>query len=157
MRPWIRVLLVGSLAMNLLVVGLVAGVMVRGGPFGGGPSGREPVTPYTRAIAETDRGALRRELGRALRNRDGTRGEVTAAYKEALSILRADPYDAAAMEAILRKQAELTDRRRRQGEAFLAGYLARMSIDERHAYADRLEDEIERFRRKHAGRDGKPD
>lgn len=158
MRLWIRIVLFASLAMNLLIVGLVAGAIARGGPFrDGGPGSREPVTPYTRAFEEEQRRDLRRVLTREfVREREGgTRRGVTEAYREALDVLRSEPYDPEAMEEILRRQAELTDRRRRMGEAVLATYLAGLSMDERAAYADRLEEEIESFRRKRKTRDGK--
>lgn len=159
MRGWLRVVLFGSLALNLLVVGLVAGATVRGGPYhAGGPSAREPVTPYTRAFEEDQRKDLRRDLRRAIvGTRDGTRGEITEAYAQALSLLRAEAFDAAAMRAVLRRQAELSNTRRRKGEEVLAVYLAQMSAQERRAYADRLEEEVARFGRKHGGRDGKRD
>lgn len=157
MRGWLRVVLFASLAMNLLIVGLVAGAAFRGGPFrDGGPGGREPVTPYTRAFEEDQRKDLRRALARAFVGaRDGTRSEITLAYREALGLLRADPYDADAMRAVLRKQAELSDTRRRKGEDVLGSYLAGMTVEERRAYADRLEAEIVRFGRKRGDHDGK--
>lgn len=159
LRPGLRIVLLGSLALNLLVVGLVAGALVRGGPFRDGPPhGREPVTPYTSAFAEDQRRDLRRALGRALR-RDHDKApaaDLSESYQRALQLLRSDPFNAAAMAEILRRQAELTDKRRRTGEGILADYLAGLSPEERRAYAERLEEEVERFeRRRH--RPGKRD
>jgi uncharacterized membrane protein len=152
MRP----LLIVSLAVNLLVAGVVLGALVRGGgshrDFG--PSGRDPVLPYTRALSQEQRHALRDDLAQAFgrgrgeafgQGRDG-RGALVQSFDAALTVLRSDPFDAAAMQEILRRQAELTDLRRRLGEEVLAAHLARLSPEERRAYADRLEAELSRLR-----------
>lgn len=159
LRPGLRIVLLGSLALNLLVVGLVAGALLRGGPFrDGSPHGREPVTPYTSAFAEDQRRDLRRALGRAFRqdHDKAPASDLVDSYQEALQLLRSEPFDSAAMSAILRRQAELTDKRRRAGEGILADYIAGLSAEERRAYADRLEEEVERFNRKRH-RQGKRD
>lgn len=158
---WMRPLLIVSLAVNLLVAGVVLGALVRGGgshrDFG--PSGRDPVLPYTRALSEEQRHALRNDLAQAFgrgrgeafgQGRDGQgrdgRGALVQSFDAALTVLRSDPFDAAAMQEILRRQAELTDLRRRLGEEVLAAHLARLSPEERRAYADRLEAELSRLR-----------
>jgi uncharacterized membrane protein len=153
---WMRPLLIVSLAVNLLVAGVVLGALVRGGgshrDFG--PSGRDPVLPYTRALSQEQRHALRDDLAQAFgrgrgeafgQGRDG-RGALVQSFDAALTVLRSDPFDAAAMQEILRRQAELTDLRRRLGEEVLAAHLARLSPEERRAYADRLEAELSRLR-----------
>ena len=64
-RLWVRVLLVVSLALNLLVIGAVAGVIIKGGPFkhGGPPHmAQGGVGPLTQALSKEDRRAIGREM-----------------------------------------------------------------------------------------------
>ena len=67
------------------------------------------------------------------------------AYRESLVLLRADPYDAAAVEALMARQSERARERLELGQRVLAKRLAAMSPAERAAYADRLESQLDAF------------
>ncbi len=147
MTTGLRILLFASLAANLAVAGVVAGLyftrpdMDRDGP----PRGRDFVFPYTHALNED----LRREVGRNLRNeierqRD-TPGDFLAEYRMAIEALRAEPFDPAAFAATLDKQGERAERRQAEGQRMLVEYVAKLSPDQRAAYAQRLEDRITEF------------
>ncbi|MDJ0821909.1 MAG: periplasmic heavy metal sensor [Paracoccaceae bacterium] len=154
MSGWVRVVFFASLALNLLVAGLVIGLIWSGGPPRGEVlNGRDGVTPYTRAFDEEQRRAIRQALRRSLaeswrENRQGLAGP----YREALVLLRADPFDAAAMAAVLERQVKFSDARRQRGQEVLTGFLSELSLAERQAYANRLEAEIERLERRRPGR-----
>lgn len=150
-RRWMRVLLFVSLALNLLVVGAVAGFVLNGRPMPRGDRA-DPVLPYTRAFDEEQRHALWRDLRTGL-PREGAplREGYLDDYRTALEILRADPYDPARMEALLAAQAARGAEVRARGQKVLSGYLAAMSPEARKAYADRLEQEIGKMRRRGAG------
>ncbi len=161
-----RILLFVSLALNLLVVGVVAGIAVNGppGPPGGGrgSSNQDPALPYTRALEEDQRRDLRRQLRRdVMRDRQemrALRDDIFAGYQEALSVLRSSPYDSDALEAALVRQADHGAELRARGQALLGAYIAEMSAEERAAYADRLEAELSRATRrlKRDDKDRKP-
>lgn len=161
-----RVVLFASLALNLLVVGAVAGFLVMGppGPPHDRPGGDDPALPYTRALTEDQRrdlrGALRGEVLRDRQEMRAIREGVITGYREALGVLRADPYDPAALEALMAAQAERSAAVRVRGQKVLSDYVAGMSAAERAAYADRLEETLAKFQRKRdrgTGRfDGKP-
>ncbi|MBY6004603.1 periplasmic heavy metal sensor [Salipiger bermudensis] len=144
MTTGLRVLLFASLAANLAVAGVVAGLFLtrpdidRDGP----PRGRDFVFPYTHALKEEQR----RELGRTLRGqverqRD-TPGDFLDEYRTAIEILRAEPFDPAAFAATLDRQGERAENRQAKGQRLLVDYVAQLTPEERAAYAQRLEDRI---------------
>jgi uncharacterized membrane protein len=138
-RRWRDWLLIASLGVNLAILGLAAGAILRG------PSERMAAGPglwhYARALPDP----YRRDLGQELRtsrrdwapSRDALRGQ-----REALAqALTADPYDPARVAGIigeeLRLAADLGDR----GAGLLLGQIERMSPSDRAAFADRLRQE----------------
>ncbi len=147
-RPgrWVRVLLFASLAFNLAVVGLVAGFVLNGPPKPRGER-HDPVLPYTRAFDEDQQREVRRALRRSFAG-DGKRSRegYLSDYESALELLRTEPYDAARVSELLSAQAARGVRVRQRGQEVLSSYLAGMSADERRAYADRLETEVEKMR-----------
>lgn len=149
MRPTLRVVLFLSLAMNLVVVGLVAGFIVRGGPpHPPKRGGSDYVIPYTRAFDEDQRKDVWRSLKRDFaerRERGGDRAGVIAGYNQALEVLRAEPFDQAAMIAVLEGQTARANERLAAGQQVLTNHLSALTQAERAAYADRLAREIERL------------
>ena len=90
---WMRLLLLASLALNLLIAGTGVGMILRGGP--------PPVAvrdlgfgPFAAALSPEDRAALRRDWAA----RSGAKGDGRRALREdiraLLDTLRADPFDA---------------------------------------------------------------
>ncbi len=145
MRPWLRVLLFASLALNLAVAGMAAGVFLRGGPLRDHHGDRDFVTPYTRAFDEDQRRDLRRALRDgfvAQRGKDGARPDLIQDYRDALTVLRADPFDPSAMARVLDRQSARAAERQSMGQEVLGTYLAALTPEARAAYAQRLEDEI---------------
>ncbi|WGW05597.1 periplasmic heavy metal sensor [Tropicibacter oceani] len=148
MRPWLRVLLFASLALNLAIAGMAAGVVLRGGSPHDRHESRDFVTPYTRAFDERQRDDLRRALRDGYltrKDKDGARDDLTLDYRAALDVLRSEPFDAAAMAAILERQGARTADRQAMGQQVLSTYLAALSPQEREAYAQRLAQEITRL------------
>ncbi|MBY6112846.1 periplasmic heavy metal sensor [Mameliella alba] len=152
---WLRVMLFVSLALNLLVMGAVAGFVVKGPPSPRGDRS-DPVLPYTRAFDEEQRRALRRALWRSFPKDGSVRAAYLADYQQALGILRSDPFDRAALAALLTAQSERGAEARLRGQEVLMTFLGELSADERKAYADRLEEELDKMRhRKRTHDDGK--
>jgi uncharacterized membrane protein len=139
------VLLVGSLALNLLVLGAGAGLWLR---FGGdrlppGASGgaffREMPPDLRREMRAQVRGTLR---SGGFDRRDTVRKILTA--------IRADPFDPAEVGTLMAAQAEALQDGQRRLTAVWLDQLAGMSAAERAAYAARVEEALRRRR------DGKP-
>lgn len=139
-----------SLAVNLLLIGLIAGAMARG-PAGrhgmiGGDAGFGPLTA---GLSHADRRALR-ERYEALR--PDFRAERAAMHEDFLAlaqVLNAPEWDRAAAEAILARNGARTADRLREGQAVFLDYLDTLSPATRQALAARLAAAL-------AGRGGKP-
>lgn len=146
MRLWLRLVLFASLALNLLVVGIVAGAILRGGPDRYRMPDRDVAAAYIGAMDEADRRALRRDAIRRFRE-GGLAGRATPRdqYRDAVEILRQEPFDAGAFDAVLRRQQEGVLMRAEIGRAALVARVGAMSAGERVAMADRLQDAIARM------------
>jgi uncharacterized membrane protein len=148
MRPWLRVVLFGSLALNLLVIGLMVGALSHG--RAASPwvrKGGDPVTPYTRAFDEDQRKELRSALRSTLGKKPPKDGRgILSGYQSALGVLRSDPFDRAALLASLEAQSASNADRRKRGQEVLVDFISDMTPQERAIFADRLEDELTSWR-----------
>lgn len=143
-RLW-RVVLVVSLALNLAVAGLVGGAFVSG-RFADGPPNRIDfgLGPVSRALSGDDR----RAIGRALRQDSTLRGQDLRAQMTAITTaLRADPFDTAVLQDLLDDQATRLSQVQASARAAVVDRISAMSAADRRAFADRLEDELQRNRR----------
>ena len=142
-----------SLGVNLLVLGLVAGAVYRfDGPHGGAMRHmRDYGTPYVMALPEERRRAVFADARKGREDKSVSRAARRALYKEALTTIRAEPFDPAEARRVLdlQRDATLTVQQTVQN-AWLAE-LAQMSAPERAAYADRIEEMLKR------GKKGKRD
>lgn len=159
--PWVRILLVVSLALNLLVVGAVGSSVLRDEPGRRGGPGRPP------ALSEAGLGPLvavldpqsRQEIRGALQEagprfralRDETRQEMTLV----LAALRAEEFDSSVFQAIFDRQAPRVREMRDIGQSALIERLETMSVAERRALADRMEEAIARAHSRSKMRDKK--
>lgn len=153
LRLWLRLVLFASLALNLLVVGVIVGVIASGGPPArGGLDRGDLVTPYTRAMTEAQRTELRRALRRGFLRERLRHGGLPQAedYRAAQEILMRDPFDRAALAQVLDRQADGARQRLALGQVVLLDFLDQMTPADRRAYADRLAQEIDR-RHRHGG------
>lgn len=148
-RPvsWGRVALVISLALNLAVVGLIAGAAVRGG--GPAQRGEERArtmqtrdfgfAPYIAAFSDDER----RTVGRAFLKQAGKPAEarraIQSSFEAVISALQADPFDADGFKALLLAQQKDLASRQSIGASVLADHLAGMAPADRAAYADKLD------------------
>ncbi|MDC0736688.1 periplasmic heavy metal sensor [Cognatishimia sp. SS12] len=140
MRPGLRALLIGSLAVNLIVLGLALGA-VFGQKQGGDRAPRDAdfMGAYTRALPDD----TRRDIGRAIRRHHRTSGisrdAARAAYQEMLSLMRATPFDVEAIKAQLDAQARASYDRRDAAQEIWLKAVSEMSDAERAVYADEIE------------------
>ena len=113
MSRGLRWLLIGSLALNLLIVGLAGGAMLSWGKGGRPHPARldQIGGPLTRALTHHDRHAIGRELRRAARAQTDQRGAHKAIFRAMIAELRKESFDAEAVQALMaRQRAFLTDR-----------------------------------------------
>ncbi|MXQ06315.1 periplasmic heavy metal sensor [Alphaproteobacteria bacterium GH1-50] len=139
-RRWMWPLLVVSLALNLLVAGVIIGALMRGDGERPPGAARSLIgEPFVRALDEDDRRAFLREM---VGNRDrlrANRADLRARLEALLSAIAAEDFDRARVAAILAEQRQLAVRRQDIGETLLLDRLEGMSVEERRGYAERLE------------------
>ena len=145
-RRWGRIILVISLAFNLLIVGLVAGAML------GGPRDRDRnpllrdigfgtfVQALTRADKHAMTEALKRDAGSFRENRTKLRHQ----FDEFLNALRADPFDPAEVSRLMVQQRSRIGERQQLGQTLLLERIEAMSLEDRRAYADSLSKMLKR-------------
>jgi uncharacterized membrane protein len=150
---WTRIALIVSLALNLLVAGLVAGALLHG-PLGG-RDGRPEIRmlglgPFADALTKADRAAL----GEAIRREEGSfrarREAMRADFDAFLAALRAEPYDHAEVTRLIASQQQRIAESQRLARGLLLERIETMAPAERAAYAEALDDAT---RRRHRRRD----
>ncbi|MEC7760820.1 MAG: periplasmic heavy metal sensor [Pseudomonadota bacterium] len=150
---WAKALLAVSLALNLMVAGVVVGSRFDG-DHGKGPSSRTPregraafdpaLGPFSRALPDPYRqqavDALRERAGDFRDNRADLAGQVTSM----LDILKTEPFDEEGLRALMAAQTEVFERRGEIGRDVVIEQIGSMTPEERAALAERME---EGFRR----------
>lgn len=140
MKPWLRVVFGLSLALNLLVLGLVLGVMMRFG-FPGGDRPPPPTgVSLVRALPSEDRRAIRDHLRETLPPPPDRLAEAN----DLAGALSADPYDPAALETVVDAQAAHRVAFQVALKEAWMGHIAEMDAADRAAYAERLLEYAER-------------
>lgn len=140
-----------SLALNLLIVGLVGGAVLG---RGGAPERGDPAAslrslaagPLTEVLSESERGDLRRGLAES---RDRIRPDTVAlmqAFREFSGLLTAEPFDREALAEILGAQRGRMQSLMETGHEVLLDELEAMSPAQRADLAQRLERRLRRLR-----------
>ncbi|MEY4871132.1 MAG: hypothetical protein RLZZ563_462 [Pseudomonadota bacterium] len=140
----LRVALAVSVALNLLILGLVAGAVLRDG----GPHGRMvrdlDFGPFTEALTPEDRDALRRDFLRQAPDLRDMRRQMRDDFATLLEALRAEPFDVEALRGVVANQGDRMAARLELGQDLMLARIAAMTPAERAAFADRLERRLER-------------
>lgn len=148
----LRIALAVSLALNLLFVGIVAGAILKGGMPHRIESARDlGFGPFSTALTPADRAALRQNFLSRGKDMREMRGEMRGDAEALLIVLRAEPFDAAALRAQMARAVGRINERVALGQELLADHLAQMSPDERRAFADRFEQSLRKGRDHHFG------
>lgn len=144
-RRGVKIALFLSLALNLLVAGLVLGAVVhhRHGRFSGPPRLDRAGGPMITALSPSDRRAIGNALREAASAPHPTRAELRGEYQAVVTALRAHPFDPQAVKTALEGQVRMLTQRAELGQALLLQHLQEMSDSERAAYAERLEKALE--------------
>ena len=141
----LRIALAISVALNLAVVGLVAGAAMRGFPRMAEMAVRDiGFGPYSRALAPEDREALRRAFVAQAPDLRQVRTEMRQDLALVAAALRAEPFDPAALQEVMERSSARTMRFAALGHSLLLERVSAMSGPQRHALADRLEEDQRR-------------
>jgi len=145
----VKIALGVSLAVNLLVIGLVGGAVLgkdRAHMVGRDTGSLRSLGPIVGALDETTRDSLSERLRQSETGmRRELRGLVTAtrAFQDAL---RAEPFDRASAEEALLMQRDHVLRAQEGGHSVLLDELEAMTPEARLALAERLQDRLRRIR-----------
>lgn len=142
-RRWLTPVLIVSLALNLLVLGMVAGALLRRPePHAAAPG----LWYYGRALPEP----YRHDLARALRaSRDdwiGPHRQLRGQRSALAAALTAEPFEIDEVREVLSRETRLADELAARGTAGLIDQIERMDAAARAAYAEALTD-AQRWRR----------
>ena len=143
MRTGLRVVLFVSLALNLLVAGLVVGAVASGRA---GDKARMDLNfgPFIRALSDEDRRLIVRQVRNDPEARPPSPRERRRDLVEIVDILRTEPFDTERLNMLLAKQRDVGTRVVVAAHTAFAERLAAASPADRAAFADRLEAELRR-------------
>lgn len=145
---WMRILLVISLALNLLIIGAVIGAAVTGGgKWQKGP--RDGATAaIAHALSDADKKALRRQMAAEFVSKRDMRRAIRTEVEALAELMRSPEFSKPALDAQLRKiQTQITGGVS-SVQALISERLSEMNANERAAYADRLEEVLKRHGKK---------
>ena len=136
----VRFALILSLTLNLLALGIVGGSILAHGWMDGGHHVREVgFGPYTDALTPEDRKALRDAFVKAVPDFRRRRDEARADIERLAEAIRAEPFDRAAVAAMMEAQGARIQERIQLGRNLLLDRLEAMGPAARSALADRIE------------------
>lgn len=136
-RRWLGYALAASLAVNLAVLGLIAGLALKGPPDH--PRGPEMgLWRYGAALPAPYRDDLMRALRDNRRTWGAERQRLSGQRAALAAALTAEPYDKARVTAILASERALLDALAGRGTGLLLAQIDRMDGAARAAYAARL-------------------
>lgn len=142
-RRWLAPALFASLAVNLLVAGVLLGLVLPASddPAGDRPRARVDMggTAWLAALAPEDREALRAAWAARGSDLRGLRAERQAELAALAEVLRAADFDPEAATEALAREAERRAERQAVLHGLLVAHLSEMPAAERAAVADRLE------------------
>lgn len=137
----LKIALAVSVALNLGVAGLIAGMALDGGPGRHGDMMARDLGfgPFDGALLPQDRDALRQNIQGRIAELRTARRQMQADNASVLTALRADPFDQTALSTALNTQAQHLGDRLTIGSDVIRDYLTALPKDARLAFADRLE------------------
>lgn len=148
MKLWLRGVLFFSLALNLAVVGVVAGAIWRHGGDDDrrhGPRADRVSLAYIRALSDEDKRSIRTAMRAEMPDRSVRRAQVRDSFDPVLEALRRDAVDRDVLAGLLEAQFAQSSEGQRMARGVMLDRLAMMSAQERRAFADRVEQELEKL------------
>ncbi len=130
---WMKWLLVGSLALNVLIVGVVVGALARGGP-GGGRGSPQNLIGYVSSMPSERRQLLLQRTSNLRPELKALRQQARLAHRERVAAITAEPFDRSRYIAAQTRQIETETKMRMLMRDIVADTAAAMSLDERRAF-----------------------
>jgi uncharacterized membrane protein len=138
-RNWLKLAFILSLALNLLLVGLIAGAVARGVGGRHGMAGPDAgFGPLTESLSREDRRALRERFDMMRPDFRVERQVIRADFVALAEVLRAPAWDRAAAESILSRQGARASARLEEGRKVFLDYLGTLTSEARQSLAARI-------------------
>ena len=156
-RTGLRILLFVSLALNMVILGLVGGAILnvsRGEDHPMMVSRDLGLGAYFSALEAPERRALNQELRARRGELRATRTQWRRSVQDVTEAIRAEPFDPAQVRAAVERQAELAARGREYGRDVMISHLEGMTPEQRASFADRLEEMSRRNQEQRRGKGG---
>ena len=144
----LKILLIGSLTVNLLIAGLAVGAAWRFQDFDKARPAPSVGSMLYRELSREDRKKLRQH---AWGEKGGLKKRRAAEGMAVVEVLRVSPFDGERLATLLQEQSHAREAFQVQLQMVWVQRLSDMSDAERQGYADRLEERI-RHGAKHHGR-----
>jgi len=149
-KPWMKILLVISLGMNLAVVGLVIGAKISGhGPRGMSQANGSGMRALMHALPNGKRADVRKyfhESRGKIRAKDNA---MRVSLDNIAAVITAQPFDANALnEAFSVQRAHIVTITQNAQQAFVA-IIASMTDKERAEYVDNMNEQRQKWRKEH--------
>lgn len=146
-RGWVKGLLILSLTLNFLVAGVVVGGIIGHEKRPPHPPAPDELTfgPLTGAFSKEDRSAMRHAAEGSGTDFKAMRAMIRGDFERLVVALQADPWDEAAVRAVLTEMRARSLKRMDIGEQVMLERLQAMTPEERKQFAARLSDGVKRF------------
>jgi uncharacterized membrane protein len=131
-RSWLKWLLVASLALNVLVFGVVIGAFVRGSSTG--RAAPQNLIGYVMSLPAERRQELMKRSAAVRPEMKALRQQIRAANRERMAAITAEPFDRERYIAAQTRQIESETKIRMLMRDLVADTAAGMSLDERRAF-----------------------
>lgn len=143
---WLKIVLGLSLGLNIVIMGIVAGIWLRNDPPRERPASMGYAAPYVIALPRD----VRRDVFGAIRSDETlpNRSARRVHYSDMIEVLRAEPFDRDRAKAILSLQGSEAARIQDVSQAAWLSAVADMDLSERSAYAERIEKVLSRGERR---------
>lgn len=127
-----------SLFVNLLVLGVGLGMVLIPDDRRPPPVAMAGTGPFSHALSHDERRDFAARMREEMRGIAPARGSLRAQVEEIRALLRVDPLDRTALEAIFADQRQQGGAMQAQADRVLAEYLEGLDLSSREAIADRL-------------------
>jgi uncharacterized membrane protein len=133
-RPWVKYLLIASLALNVLILGMVGGFFARGHGQGWHGGGGNNIFAFVAQLPKARRDALHAKAGELRGTVRDLRDVVRVSAKERAAALSAEPFDRQAYINAQTRQIEADTKLRLLMRDAVAQLAADMTPEERRAF-----------------------
>lgn len=141
----LKVALALSLGVNLMIVGIVAGLVLSRSDQGDVPALRTlGLGPFALALERDGRSDVRARLAETAAPLRADRREVGLSLRAMQAALRADPFDRAAAEAALERSRQAAAAVQARGHTALLDHIETVPLTRRIEMAERLERVVRR-------------